>query len=193
LEVRGKGQGIRRSSNPFLPILDTIIPLALSLIIIATTSYQRHPGVEQQSAYYAQTLFRSVGNRGATRYLMGGCYLDGSALVVQSGMTSLLNPTHVNITPIQVMKIPEGDDIDLLAILQALAIYAVVLLFPKDPSTRTHEDDQGLILALQDVILRIAASGLALSSELDGEQPTWYNWAYIPAKRRTILMVYFLT
>jgi hypothetical protein len=120
---------------------------------------------------------------------MGSCYPDGSALVVQSGMTSLLNPTHVNITLIQVIQIPEGDDIDLLAILQALAIYAVVLLFPKDPSTRTHEDDQGLILPLQDVILRIAASGLALSSELDGEQPTWCNWAYIPAKRRTILMV----
>jgi hypothetical protein len=108
-------------------------------------------------------------------------------------MMYLPNPMHVNVTLIQVMKIPESDDIDLLAILQALAIYAVILLFPKGSSTRTHEDDQGLILAFQDITLRVAASGLALSSELDGNQPTWNEWAYISAKRRTILMVYFLT
>lgn len=91
------------------------------------------------------------------------------------------------------MQAFNNTEFDLLASLQALIIYSTIILFPRGESVHHGVDEERLILSFQDLTLGLAANGLSLEEERDGQVPTWHSWAFMSAKRRSLLAVYFLT
>lgn len=62
-----------------------------------------------------------------------------------------------------------------------------MLLFFEGKWDRPHRVEQGIIFGLQDISLRLAASGVLLNAEVNSEIPDWGEWVIAASKRRTIL------
>lgn len=75
----------------------------------------------------------------------------------------------------------------MLAALQAYILYAILLLFSESTCDRPHRVEQGIIFGLQDISLRLAASGVLLNAEVNSEIPEWSEWVTVAAKRRSVL------
>jgi hypothetical protein len=78
----------------------------------------------------------------------------------------------------------------LLAALQALLIYTLILLFPTRTQSSVSILPDALFIQLRDVVYRIASTGLMLQEETDHKRPSWESWIHIASKRRTILSLY---
>ena len=54
-------------------------------------------------------------------------------------------------------------------------------------------NEEHLILSFQEFTLRLAAAGFSLKEEMEGQMSDWRQWAFISAKRRSILAAYMIT
>jgi len=80
------------------------------------------------------------------------------------------------------------DDDDLLAAMQALMIYTIMLT--RSSMQDTPQIDQTLFVAIQGVAYRMSTTGLLLPAEASGERPCWPAWTSVAAKRRVLLTLY---
>lgn len=84
------------------------------------------------------------------------------------------------------------DDTNLLAALQALVMYTIILLFPSRNQTSVSYVDQSIFANLQKVVYHIAGTGLMLEEEKNHVRPTWDAWIHVTAKRRAVFSLYLL-
>lgn len=84
------------------------------------------------------------------------------------------------------------DEASLLAALQALVMYTIILLFPSRVQTSVSSVDQSVFASLQKVVYHIVGTGLVLEEEKGHTRPTWEAWIHVTAKRRAILTLYLL-
>jgi hypothetical protein len=84
------------------------------------------------------------------------------------------------------------DESHLLAALQALVMYTILIMFPATGQMTVARVDPAIFQCLQRVVNHVAKSGLILEEEVHCVQPSWTSWVHITAKRRAILTIYLL-
>ena len=97
--------------------------------------------------------------------------------------------THRTLTSLQYQAF---DETNLLAALQALVIYTLMLLFPSKEqcSVALLEDD--MFSQLRHLVYHVAATGLVLQEETDHVRPSWKAWIHVTSKRRVLLALYLI-
>ncbi|RAH67251.1 Zn(II)2Cys6 transcription factor domain-containing protein [Aspergillus aculeatinus CBS 121060] len=88
-------------------------------------------------------------------------------------------------------KLDDLDEASLLAILQAVVIYLIILLFPGE-SSRPTLPPPTLLHKIQDLANHAANTGLFLQEEREAMRPTWTAWVHVTSKRRAVLSLYLL-
>ncbi|KAL4780575.1 hypothetical protein BJX76DRAFT_337562 [Aspergillus varians] len=88
-------------------------------------------------------------------------------------------------------KFKNLDEASLLAVLQAVTIYTIILLFP---SSGPHPamPDVNIFRKVQDLINYTAHTGLFLQEEREQMRPTWAAWVHVTSKRRAMLSLYLI-
>ncbi|PGH11155.1 hypothetical protein AJ80_07257 [Polytolypa hystricis UAMH7299] len=81
---------------------------------------------------------------------------------------------------------------DLVAALQAMALYTIMLLFPSRDHSSVTLLDTNFGLQLKHFITYVSTTGLILPEETNHIRPTWYAWINITAKRRAALALYLI-
>ncbi|KAF2001378.1 hypothetical protein P154DRAFT_168870 [Amniculicola lignicola CBS 123094] len=111
----------------------------------------------------------------------------------QSGGTSDV----VRQTVIQEMRVlfeqyRSMDERNLLAALQSLVMYTIIIMFPAGDQISVSIVDPHLFNCLQKLVSFVARTGLMLTEERDNERPSWESWIHITAKRRAVFSLYLL-
>ncbi|KAL4881923.1 hypothetical protein BJY04DRAFT_187669 [Aspergillus karnatakaensis] len=88
-------------------------------------------------------------------------------------------------------KFEELDEASLLAVLQAVVIYLIILLFPQGGS-RPIPPDTNVFRKVQDLVNFTVRSGLFLPEEREQMRPTWAAWIHVTSKRRAVLALHLL-
>lgn len=81
---------------------------------------------------------------------------------------------------------------DLLAAVQALTLYTVMLLFPSHSQFSLAPVAPSVFAQLQKVVFYVASTGLVLQEERDHVRPSWDAWIYVTSKRRAVFALYLL-
>ena len=84
------------------------------------------------------------------------------------------------------------NETDLLAALQALTIYTIILIFPTKDQNAIPSVDPSVFIGLQQVVYYTAGTGLMLQEETDHAVPPWDAWVHVTSKRRVIFTLYML-
>lgn len=84
------------------------------------------------------------------------------------------------------------DERHLLATLQALVFYTIILMYPGKGQISLSLIDPAIFACLQRVVSYVARTGLFLTEERDCVQPSWEAWVHITAKRRAVFSLYLL-
>ncbi|CAN9196101.1 unnamed protein product [Alternaria alternata] len=84
------------------------------------------------------------------------------------------------------------DERNLLAALQALTIYAVMLMYPACSQSSVSLVDPSIFLCMQKVVSYVARTGLMLTEERDNIRPSWESWIHVTSKRRAVFSLYLL-
>jgi hypothetical protein len=84
------------------------------------------------------------------------------------------------------------DERHLLAALQALTMYTIMLMYPGSSQLSVSLVDPSVFLCLRKVISYISSTGLILTQERDNVRPSWESWVHITAKRRAVFSLYLV-
>ncbi|ODH45289.1 hypothetical protein ACO22_00167 [Paracoccidioides brasiliensis] len=85
---------------------------------------------------------------------------------------------------------PTFDERNLIAALQALTIYMLLLLFPSNNQPGVSLIDEKLIGEVNGLIRYVASTGLVLEEESNRVRPLWESWIHVSCKRRALLSLY---
>ncbi|KAG0649493.1 Ergochrome cluster transcriptional regulator [Hyphodiscus hymeniophilus] len=109
---------------------------------------------------------------------------DGASGIV---METVLKETKIIFTNIQTY-----DEATLVAALQALIIYTILLIFPSHDQHAVPSIDPSIFIGLQQVVYFTAGTGITLQEETDHVVPSWDAWIHVTSKRRVIFSLYLL-
>jgi hypothetical protein len=84
------------------------------------------------------------------------------------------------------------DERQLLAALQALTMYTIMLMYPAYMQMSVSLVDPSIFLCLQKVVSHVARTGLMLTQERDNVRPSWQAWVHVTSKRRAVFSLYLL-
>jgi hypothetical protein len=84
------------------------------------------------------------------------------------------------------------DERHLLATMQALVFYIIILMYPGKGQISVSLIDPAIFACLQRVVSYVARTGLLLPEERNCVRPSWESWVHITAKRRAVLSLYLL-
>ncbi|KAF2495607.1 hypothetical protein BU16DRAFT_510534 [Lophium mytilinum] len=84
------------------------------------------------------------------------------------------------------------DEPNLLAAIQALVLYTVMLLFPSHSQASLSPVAPAVFASIQKVVYYVASTGLVLPEERDHIRPSWDSWIYVTSKRRAVFSLYLL-
>ena len=84
------------------------------------------------------------------------------------------------------------DEKHLLAALQAVVMYTLIILFPAKGQISVALVDPAVFLCIQRFVDYIAKTGLFLEEERICVQPSWESWVHVTAKRRAVLTLYLV-
>lgn len=98
----------------------------------------------------------------------------------------LYNIRRTDITCKQYRKF---DEADMVATLQAMAIYMVILLFPTHDDTPLSIVDMAILVNLQKLVNYVGSVGLVIQEEMAHVQPSWEAWINITSRRRAVFVI----
>lgn len=84
------------------------------------------------------------------------------------------------------------DEANLVAALQALTIYTLILIFLTRDQSAIPSVDPSVFVGLQQVVYYTAGTGMVLQEEADHVVPSWDAWVHVTSKRRVIFTLYML-
>ncbi|KAJ5087576.1 hypothetical protein N7456_011192 [Penicillium angulare] len=91
-----------------------------------------------------------------------------------------------------ITKSEELDEGTLLASLQAVVIYTIILLSPSTDSQNDRMNDDIVFRKVELFVWHVVRGGLFLSEERAQTRPSWEAWVHVTSKRRAILTLYLL-
>ncbi|KAL2073435.1 hypothetical protein VTL71DRAFT_10759 [Oculimacula yallundae] len=84
------------------------------------------------------------------------------------------------------------DETESLAALQAITIYAILLVFPSKNQKSIPFLDTAIFSEIQQIVRHTAISGLVLQEENENSIPSWDAWVHVTSKRRAVFTLYLL-
>lgn len=91
------------------------------------------------------------------------------------------------------MQYTRFDEAELLASIQAICIYLILVLFPgKDQPSSVFIVDMAILSNVQQLVNYIGSVGLVLKEETEHSRPSWEDWITITTRRRTIFTLYLI-
>jgi hypothetical protein len=84
------------------------------------------------------------------------------------------------------------DETTLLAVLQSVVIYTIILLSPARSQQRLMTDHHIIFRKVELLVYQIVHAGLFLQEERTQKQPSWEAWLHVTSKRRAVLALYLL-
>ncbi|KAI1827027.1 hypothetical protein F4861DRAFT_536502 [Xylaria intraflava] len=84
------------------------------------------------------------------------------------------------------------DSPTLLAAMQSLLMLLTILVFPTSRQTTLSIVPGHIFAGVRDMAFYVLSTGLTLHEEAASIRPTWRLWAHMEAKRRTLVLIYFL-
>jgi hypothetical protein len=84
------------------------------------------------------------------------------------------------------------DEATLLAVLQSVVIYTIILLSPQANQQRILTDHHIIFRKVELLVYHIVHAGLYLQEERTQKQPSWEAWLHVTSKRRAVLSLYLL-
>ncbi|KAJ5273169.1 hypothetical protein N7478_008294 [Penicillium angulare] len=91
-----------------------------------------------------------------------------------------------------IKKSEESDEEMLLASLQAVVMYTIILLSPSADSQNERTNDDIVFRKVEFFVWHVVRGGLFLSEERAQTRPSWVAWIHVTSKRRAILTLYLL-
>ncbi|KLJ05494.1 hypothetical protein EMPG_11028 [Blastomyces silverae] len=82
------------------------------------------------------------------------------------------------------------DETELVAALQALTIYTLMLLFPSNDQQPIPLLEDKLVRQLRSIIQHVVSTGVVLQEEIERTRPFWECWIAVTCKRRAALSLY---
>jgi hypothetical protein len=79
-----------------------------------------------------------------------------------------------------------------LAVLQAVVIYTIILLSPSENSQSSATDDDIVFRKVERLVWHVVRGGLFLEEERAQTRPSWEDWIHVTSKRRAVLALYLL-
>ncbi|TEY40736.1 hypothetical protein BOTCAL_0424g00050 [Botryotinia calthae] len=86
----------------------------------------------------------------------------------------------------------ENDETMLLAVLQAVVIYTIILLSPSKVPKNSAADDEIVFQKVELLVWHVVRNGLFLKEERAQTRPCWEAWIHVTSKRRAVLTLYLL-
>src|SRR5690242_12903407 len=84
------------------------------------------------------------------------------------------------------------DERNLLAALQAITMYTIMLMYPCYSQVSVSLIDPAIFLCLQRLVSYVVETGLVLAEESMTVRLDWESWVHITAKRTTVFSLYLL-
>lgn len=84
------------------------------------------------------------------------------------------------------------DEAESLAALQAMTIYAIMLVFPAKNQQTIPFLEIEVFSEIQEVVRHTALSGMILQEETENCMPSWEAWIHVTSKRRAVFTLYLL-
>ncbi|OQE34814.1 hypothetical protein PENCOP_c015G08947 [Penicillium coprophilum] len=84
------------------------------------------------------------------------------------------------------------DETTLLAALQAVVIYTIILISPTVRSPRPLIDHTIIFRKVELLVYHVVHAGLFLQEERTQMRPSWEAWVHVTSKRRAVLALYLL-
>ncbi|KAL2869847.1 Zn(II)2Cys6 transcription factor domain-containing protein [Aspergillus lucknowensis] len=107
------------------------------------------------------------------------------------GAEEMVHRLIVNELNTLLTKYEELDEPSLLAVLQAVVMYIIIILFPAESSVPTLPE-ANLFRKVQELVNYASSTGLFLQEEKEQTRPTWACWVHVTSKRRAVLALYLL-
>jgi hypothetical protein len=101
---------------------------------------------------------------------------------------SLLNPAN-NLIISQYRKL---DEAGLVAALQSMVIYMIIILFPVKNQASVSVVDMAILANLQQLVNYVGSVGLMIEEERQHIRPTWEDWVMITSRRRAVVSLYLI-
>ncbi|PVH74147.1 hypothetical protein DL98DRAFT_537687 [Cadophora sp. DSE1049] len=109
-----------------------------------------------------------------------------------SGTNALVQDTILTEIKTLFRNFKTYDEAESLAALQAMTVYAIMLVFPaKDQQTIPFLDNE-VFSEIQQVVRHTALSGMILQEETENCVPSWEAWIHVTSKRRAVFTLYLL-
>ncbi|KAJ5339384.1 hypothetical protein N7452_006112 [Penicillium brevicompactum] len=86
----------------------------------------------------------------------------------------------------------EKDEAILLAALQSVVMYTIILLSPTSGSKLQKSDHHIIFRKVELLVYQIVRTGLYLQEERTQTRPSWEAWIFVTSKRRAVLALYLL-
>lgn len=84
------------------------------------------------------------------------------------------------------------DETTLLAVLQSVVIYTIILLSPTSTPPHPMSDHHIIFRKVELLVYHIVHTGLYLQEERTQMRPSWEAWVHVTSKRRAVLSLYLL-
>ncbi|OQE04724.1 hypothetical protein PENVUL_c030G01033 [Penicillium vulpinum] len=84
------------------------------------------------------------------------------------------------------------DETTLLAVLQAVVVYTIILISPSARSPRPLVDHNIIFRKVELLVYHVVHAGLFLQEERTQMRPSWEAWVHVTSKRRAVLALYLL-
>ncbi|PYH95891.1 hypothetical protein BO71DRAFT_482524 [Aspergillus ellipticus CBS 707.79] len=81
---------------------------------------------------------------------------------------------------------------ELIAVLQSVVIYAIILISPSITSQGIRPDHTEIFRKVQQLVYHVVRTGLFLPEERQQMRPSWDQWVHVTSKRRAVLALYLL-
>ncbi|KAJ5205289.1 hypothetical protein N7472_001737 [Penicillium cf. griseofulvum] len=89
-------------------------------------------------------------------------------------------------------KSDQLDEPTILATLQAVVIYTIILISPSERSPRPPIDHNIIFRKVELLVYHVVRAGLFLQEEITQMRPSWEAWVHVTSKRRAVLALYLL-
>ena len=84
------------------------------------------------------------------------------------------------------------DGAALIAVLQAIVIYAIILISPTANAQGPRADHSEVFRRIELLVYHVVRTGLFLPEEREQTRPSWTAWVHVTSKRRAVLALYLL-
>ncbi|TGO67075.1 hypothetical protein BOTNAR_0048g00050 [Botryotinia narcissicola] len=108
------------------------------------------------------------------------------------GAEEIVRKTIVSELNLIVDQPEELDETMLLAVLQAVVIYSIILLSPSRAPQNSPDDNEIVFQKVESLVWHVVRDGLFLKEERAQTRPCWKAWIYVASKRRAVLTLYLL-